>query len=79
MHNSVIRVAGKHLENFFCLFQEAGAEVAQLFSHARKAIFAAASRRDGAVASLIPFGGLPKGDIMNCCDPAQKENTGWMR
>lgn len=26
MHNSVIRVAGKHLENFFCLLQEAGAE-----------------------------------------------------
>lgn len=32
MHNSVICVAGKHLENFLCLPQEAGAEVAHSYS-----------------------------------------------
>lgn len=32
MHNAVIRVAGKHFENFFLLLQEAGAKVTYSYS-----------------------------------------------
>lgn len=72
MHNSGSRVAGKHLENFFRLLQEAGAKVAYSYS-TMQAKLSLPAGRDGTMAPLIPIWRRPKGDIMNCCDPVREE------
>lgn len=81
MNNSVIRVAEKHLENFFCLLQEAGAKVAYSYSsmQGKLSLLLPAGRDGGPWPLSFPFGDLPKGDIMNCCDPVREENTGRMK
>jgi hypothetical protein len=55
IHNSVILMAGKHLENFFCLLQEAGAKVPYSYSSMQgKLSMLQPLEGKGAMASLIP-------------------------